>query len=1211
MNCPTCHFDNPDRNRFCGMCGAAISQLCAHCNTWNPLTYRFCGMCGTPLSGANPTAEALQRPAESEARPLRQLEGERRLSTVLMADVFNSTGILEQVGSEAWVAIMSQVLQVMEREVQRFGGVVDQFRGDGLVAFFGSQQAHEDDPERGVLAALGIQQAIKEHAAQVETEHGLAISVRVGVNTGELIRTSVGEGPQRQLDTGMGEAITIAARLEASAEPGTSLVSHNTYRLVENRFKWLPLGAISIKGLSYPIEVYRPLSHQSSEATEAVGITQILPGPLHRAVEAEALFERIHKLSHGQGGIILLSGEKGMGKAFLLRYVREYFTNTASEQHPLTWLTGYCRSYEQSQPYSMWINLLERWIQIETDEALEARRQRLRHKLERIDSIVWTYPYLATLLSLPLEDEYSEWLRNMSVEELKKLIFRAVQGWVEALAQNEPVLLAFAYIQWADDTSLDLLKTCLPFCKRLPLLFLFTYHSGLDPALEKFRHELQHSYPQQLSALELQPFDAAQSQALIDALIGVDVLSENALALVVQQAEGNPYYIKELLHQMMEEGILQRDDQGLWRETRPVSSLDLPNSLQGLLLTRIDRLSPTERQVIQAAAVVGTVFWHEVLNKLFERPDLVNATLEQLLEKQLIHIRHQSHDLGIEYAFSPSLIRDVLYDSLLSSQRVQLHLQVADAIASCLPAETLRRYDSLVAYHYRNAHQHQKELFFILLAAEQARKIYANHEAIQHYTRALEILAEIEAEQKNRTDNEAPGYILLTQRFEVLNGRRQVLYTLGDIQTGRRDARALLPLADMLSDDPSWKIDALLAQPEVTDWDNREELADGLNMAEEALALSQQIGDQQREMICLLAVAEKHRLLKQNDWLALSLRALEIARSLEDCSQEVNILLSIGKAYGPDHRSEALQYLQQAFTVSQKVEDSAIQSDILQLLAFELERQGDYYRQLSECEEKRLEIARKTGKRRTEGHALMKCGQIRAIYLGDYPGGSELVAMAIETWQHTTARVFPLLRLAQICVQQKLFDKAQSLLDEAALYQDRVAEDTGRAGLALVRASLYNLIGGESALASAIHEAGRIWQMSVEHLVSRQYQIAAGCILTDTHLRLAELCSDPANAREHHNQALLLSRTALEIYWEFGFVQVIECTSEEVLYRYSMALAANGRSKEANAFLQQAYTEMMRKHALIPSHTPYFRTYLNTPLHQEIESRAQKTDTNA
>lgn len=1179
------------------MCGTAIARACLQCGEWNPLNFRFCGTCGSEIQIA-----MQQKSTKVDTRPLRQLEGERRLCTVLMADVFNSTGILERVGSESWVMAMNQVLQIMEREIKRLGGIVDQFRGDGLVAFFGSQQAHEDDPERGVMAALGIQDAITEYAKQVLNEQDIRLRVRVGVNTGELIRTSMSDDPQRQMDTGMGEAITVAARMETSAEPGTVLVSQNTYRLIESHFKWQPLGEIPIKGLSYPIRAYRPISHQSADEAAPQTEKGMPAEALFRPEEAEILIRQIKHLLNGQGGIALLSGKKGMGKTFLLRYVREHFN--AEREHTketsFTWLTGYCHSFEQNQPYSMWVDLLERWLNTVGDESAEKRRERLHKKLHEYESIGWTYPYLATMLSLPIEDEYNEWLGNIPVEELKKLIFRATRSWLKTLASIEPLLLAFAYVQWADETSLELLETCLPLCERLPILFQFTHHSDLDTVSEDFRNLLHQDYSKHLVFIELQPFDKDQSRALIETTLAPHKLSKGTLELVIQQAEGNPYYINELLHQMMENNIIQRDkDSGAWHETRTVTSLDLPNSLQGLLMTRLDRLSSHERQVIQTAAVIGNVFWRDILYELFEEVEMVNIALERLLSNQLIHIRAQVHELGIEYAFTSSLIRDLLYDSLLSSQRAQLHLQIANAIANCPPPEVLRRYDGLIAHHYHNAHQHQKELFYTLLAAEQTRKVYANRDAIRHYTRALDILTEMETE----TQDEARKYILCTQRFEVLNGRRQVLYTIGDLSNGRSDARALLPLADKLSDDLSWKIDALLAQPEVTHWDNRDELADGMAMAEDALTLAEQIGDLQRKMICLLEVAEKHRLLKQNDWLDMTQRALEIARSLNDRLQEVNILLIIGKAYGPEHRSDALQYLQQAFVASKKLEDSATQANVLQLLASELERQGDYYRQLTECEERRLEISRETGNRRSEGHALMKCGQIRALYLGDSEGGSKYIKEALESWQNISARIFPLLRLAQIRIQQRQLSEAQNILQEATQHQDSIAEDTGRAGVWLGQA-LLNLQSnkGKQALITAINEATQVWQMVTDEILSRQYKIAAGCILVAAHLSLSKLLKESLQKQEHCQKAQEISRAALEIYWEFGFVQVAECTSEEVLYRHSQALHANKHNEEASSFLQQAYTEMMRKHALIPPNSEFYQTYLNIPLHQEIQT---------
>jgi len=1181
------------------MCGEAISRPCARCGAWNPMNYRYCGICGTPFSSEVvylPTAST-----EQEKRSLRQLEGDRRIATVLMADVHNSTEILEKVGSETWVEIMNYVLQLMEQEIQRFGGIVDSFRGDGLLAFFGSQQAHEDDPERGVLAGLAIQSSLTAYSDSVADQQEIELRIRIGINTGELIRTSMGDGPQRQLDTGMGEAITIAARMETSAEPGTVLVSANTYRLVEPLFEWLPLGEIPVKGLSYPTQAYRPLSRLTRENES--NDTPLQPmAPLHRAAEAEQLFEQVDRLLEGHGRIVLLSGQKGMGKTYLLRYIRNYFNGKLPQI--FTWITGYCRSFEQNQPYSVWIDLLNRWLQNEPDESVEAQRHRLHIKLDEMESITWTYPYLAILLSLPLEDEYSDWLNGLPSDELKQHIFHAIQHWVEALSLQKPLLLAFAYIQWIDETSLELLNLCLSSIRHLPITFLFTSHDEQDEHIELFIKTLKTNYKDVFVSIELGPFDSEQSRALIESLLGKDVLHKNTLDLVIQQSEGNPYYITELINQMIDSGILEFDEQtDQWQQTRSITSLDLPDSLQGLLLARLDRLSNRDRQILQAAAVIGNVFWEGVLTRLFDDPKLVKNALQSLEQNEYIHTRNAYHELGTEYTFTPSLIRDVVYESLLSTQREETHLRVATALDASIPADTMRRYDSLIAYHYRNAEEHQKELLHILLAAEQARQVYANYEAIEYYSRALDILTEMECKV---TPDEMRYYALLTQHFDVLNGRRQVLYTIGDMENGRKDARALLPLANTLQDDPSWKIDALMAQPEVTHSESREELGDGLHMAEEALKLSRNIEDRQREMFCLMAVAEKKRLLQQPEWLTLAQSALKISREIGDHIQEANILLTIGKGFGPDNRVEALSYLNQALSVSKKLDDTIIQVDILQLLAFELERQGDYYRQLTECEEKRLELSHAIGWRRTEGHAMMKCGQIRGIYLGDFDGGQDLVEQALNVWQNTSARLFPLLRLAQIKINKGHLAEAQNILQEATYFRDRIAENTGRAGLGLGNAILQIAIGDQDALNKALFEAQQIWQMADDGSVSRQYQIAAACLISHADLKLSEMTEDVEQIKYHQEQALETARAALELYWNFGFVQVAECTSEEVLYRYSQALRANQQPEEAQSFLEGAYTEMMRKHTLIPPSSPYFETYLKIPLHGEIQTAVTK-----
>lgn len=347
------------------MCGAHLAQVCQSCGFANPQGYRYCGMCGAQLSGeavtsVGPLQQSMtqlpqpQLAVRTEELSLQsgpaaiQLEGERRIVTVLLTDLTGSTELLERVGSETWVELMNRVLHILESEVYRFGGEVNQFRGDGLLAFFGASSAHEDDPERAVLAALSMQQAIKLYASELAQREGIDLRMRVGVNTGEVIVASVGNSRQHSEDTAMGMAVAVAARMETAAEPGTILVSENTYRLVESQFEWQSLGEITVKGMSRPIPVYRPLAPKSDEDQQHLQVFEFSVPLIGRDTEFQTLKRCVEDLYNGHGQIVMLVGDKGMGKSFLVNEVHQYFTRlgallveshaeTLSSAPPLTW----------------------------------------------------------------------------------------------------------------------------------------------------------------------------------------------------------------------------------------------------------------------------------------------------------------------------------------------------------------------------------------------------------------------------------------------------------------------------------------------------------------------------------------------------------------------------------------------------------------------------------------------------------------------------------------------------------------------------------------------------------------------------------------------------------------------------------------------------------------------------------------------------------
>lgn len=1229
MKCPNCGFDNPPGMKFCGMCGTRLALACPACDFANPPDFRFCGQCGTPLT-EEPAPMPRPRPpslVEGQGSTLSaptpptdlptSLEGERRPATIILADVTGSTDLLEQIGTEAWVEIMNRLLYILEAEVYHFGGEVDQFRGDGLVAFFGAKSAHEDDPERAVLAGLAMQTAIKPYAAELIEQEYMDLQLRVGINTGEVIVASVGDSRQHSEDTAMGAGLALAARMETAAEPGTVLVSENTYRLVESQFEWQPLGEITVKGVNQPVAVYRPLAPRADaehlHRLQTHGLSIPLIG---REIEFQALKNCVQDLYAGRGGIVMVTGDKGLGKSFLVAEVRHHFarhgallaeahdTNTPPPS-PLTWLRGRCRSYDQSWPYSMWLDLLRGWLGMRNEEPQEETRDRLRHQTKLLwgDRLAEFYPYLATFLALPLEDTFAERVKHLDAEGLRQRFFFALRGWVEAMAKRGPLVLAFADVHWADTTSLDLLKYCLPLCDNETLLWLIVFRPDRTAPVWEFRHRVETEYPHRVTTLTLPPLTEIQSSEFVDRLIGPATLPAETHALVLDKAEGNPYYIGELIRSLIAQGVLvQEAETGQWHATRAVVSLDLPDTLQSLLLARIDRLSSEERQVLQMAAVIGSVFWSNVLQALAGDATPLRAHLTALQRAQLIHERGRVPNLGMKYIFKSNLIRDAAYDSLLSAQRVAYHLKAAEFLEDLCGLETLTPYYGLLAYHYRQAGNSRKELFYTVQAAEQAKKIYANVEALEHYTRALELLDEMETQAAHENGNRL--YAIRTQRFEVLNGRREVFYIRGDFEAGRADAQALLPLAHQLDDDPVWMIDALLEQPGVANWKSREELDAGISIAERALTLAQQLGDSRREMQSLVVIANQRLWVNDPTAWELAERALALARQLGDQSYEADILIGMGRVYAwSDQPERGMEYLEAALPICQTLDDKMAEMNLLNLIGLQFERSGDYYRLLTEYHQKRLHISREIGHRPMEGDALMHCGQIQSLRLGNYEAGLALLEECLRLWEGFPGELIALLRVAQIQAAQGRYDEALATIERARHIGEQNVRDMGRAGLRLVSAILYNGLGDEDHLREALELAAQTSQLVTDAPLTQQYKMAAACESAAAHLGLAECAADETERQAHLDQSLESSQVALDIYQHFGFVQIIECASEKILYRHSLALAANGHAAEAAEYLQRAYDEMTRKHDLIPPDSPFRRTYLKSiPLHRAIRA---------
>ena len=1248
MNCPNCGFEVPQEMRFCGKCGTAVTLVCQECSYVNPANYNFCGMCGTALTPieagirqplpvkvqttvSTPQVPGLITQEASSAGPgegAAALSGERRVATVIFADVTGSTELLEKIGTESWVEVMNNVFQVLEAEIYRYGGEVAQFRGDGLVAFFGVKIANEDDPERAVLCSLAMQKALVPVAAELEKNKGDKLAMRVGVNTGEVIVTSVGDTKYSE-DTAMGEALTVASRMETSAKPGTVLVSDNTYRLVSDLFEWEPIGEISVKGLSQPMPVYRPTAPNKTvepgQDARAFGFT---PGIIGRNAEQQILKKSIEDLNAGIGGIARITGVKGMGKSFLVDQVRQHFMrqnaliaviqgrepdqNTQQEEasppnQPIQWMHGRCRSYGHLRPYSIWLDLIYGWLGSQSENHASEVTAVLRAQIERLwdTDVEKEYPNLATFLSSPSEETGTESLRHMDAEGLKRQLFQTIRDWIENLTHQGPLVISFSDTQWADASSLTLLDYCLPLCDTHPILWLISYRPDRDSPIWEFEHHLETNYPHRMVHIPMPPLTEEKSAEFIDLFLGKEVLLPDTRDLIIKKSEGNPYFIKELIYSLIMQGALTREDNyGAWKQEKPVTSLDLPDSLQSLLMARIDRLAQGERRTLQMAASIGSIFWLNALQEL-ALPDISAKVLQnELIALQragLIYERANVEDLGMEYVFDSSLIRDVVYESLLSNQRTTYHLKIAEYFEDLVFREGKRRYYNILAHHYRLAGNINKELFYTLQAAQHAQNIYANVEALGYYSRALDLLDQIEKE----TPDQGPKHFAIqTQKFEALNGRRAVHFLMGNLEKGWEDAQALLPLARKMEEDPSWLIDALLEQPGVSAPDNLKELEQGLHLSAEALELAVKIGDKRREMNCLLAIASQKNLLNDPAWVEIGDKALALSRELHDRHYEAMILLGLGHAYvGRDELEKGMGYLNAALPICQELNDRVAEMTLLRVMGAQHERTGNHYRRLVDYEQKRLKIAREIGNRFEEANSLMFCGQIQALNLGDLEEGLTLTQESLDILEAVSGKVFPLLRKAQILIALNQFKGAQEALDTASPFAELNIYDLCRVGLKMVKTLLYNALGDKDSLQNALKITSEISEMSQNELVSRQYLMAAACESSVSYLGLAQYSTSEKESGEFLQKSVEASQKAVDIYNSFNYVNIIECSTEKIYFVHSEALAANHRQTEADEFMEKAYAEMMRVYDFIPRENYYRKTFMeNIDTHRKIRA---------
>ena len=697
---------------------------CPRCQTANPEGARFCLNCGNQL--------------EVPAR----VEGERKYVTVLFADVVDSTGLGERLDPEQVAEIMNGAIAFFNASVTKYGGTVARLLGDAILAFFGAPVAHEDDAERAVRAGLNIQAAAREYAEAVRRSYGVDFDVRVGINTGLAVLAAVGDEIKTEY-TAMGDTTNVASRLQSAAEPGTVLISADTYHLVKQLFEFKPRGATEVRGKSARIETFEVLAPRNVpgkvRGLEGEGLSSPLVG---RAAEFDLVRDKLEEVREGRGAFVAVMGEAGLGKSRLLAEVRK--SATAEAMPPVAWLEGRALSYEQAVTYYPWRQAIREAIDAREGETPET----VREKLHRDPGYGMLPEDEARFLEVILSVESDETLKEASLLEgdaLVEHITSATRSFLRARAEVMPTVIVLDDLHWADTASLDLLLSVVDMVGDLPLLVTCLLRPDKDApswsAIERARGELGSSY----SEILLEPLDAAHSQELLGNLLYIEDLPESVRNLILNKAEGNPFFVEEVIRTLIDsEYIVQENNH--WRATREIVNVSIPDTLSGVLSARIDRLPENTKHVAQTAAVLGRIFAQRALTAtclaapLSERIEDVEPHLGVLTYEELV--RERVHDPELEYIFKHALTQEAAYELLLIRRRKELHRRAGEALEELYP-EQRGELASALAYHFRLGEDWQRAADYAMGAGEQAVKVYGMREALAYYDNAYEVLKKL------------------------------------------------------------------------------------------------------------------------------------------------------------------------------------------------------------------------------------------------------------------------------------------------------------------------------------------------------------------------------------------------------------------------------------------------------------------------------------
>jgi class 3 adenylate cyclase/tetratricopeptide (TPR) repeat protein len=865
------------------------------------------------------------------ARQSHAMQGERRVVTMLFCDVKGSTHMAEQLDPEEWAEIMHEAFQYLVRPVYRYEGTVARLMGDALLAFFGAPIAHEDDPERAVLAGLDILRQVKPFCDEIRDTYGMDFNVRIGINTGPVVVGEIGSDLAMEY-TAMGDAANLAARMEQTALPGSVQISEHTHKLIAPLFEFEPLGAIEVKGKGQPVRAFRVMGRKQSPGRTR-GLAGLGSPLVGREKEMAVLRATLADLDAGRGGIVCLIGEAGLGKSRLIEEAKR--DRLAGGAHGGPWITARGISYDMGRPYAVTQQLLRGLTGVLEGDSEPAARAKIERALEAVEGEKRGEVAAAIELLLGVGEQNE--LTKLEGEALKRKLFAAVEKAMAAVAGKGGLILVLDDLHWADDASVELVLHLFRLTNRSPVLFLCAFRPHRHSAGWRVKLGAETDYPHRYQEVELAPLTTEDSDHLVSSLLEIADLPAAMREIILRKAEGNPFFVEEVIRALMEEEVLVRSEDGThWVAAKPIEEIVIPDNLQALLVSRIDRLTEDVRSTLQYAAVIGRSFYLQVLELVTHLQEQLDEHLNVLQRVELI--REVARLPEVEYVFRHELTRDAAYETILRRQRRQFHRQVGEALERLYPTR-LEEFASRLAHHFEQAGDGEKALRYSRLAGDAAARLYANVEAIEHYSKAIQLA------RKEGAPRDALRHLYLSRgrSYEVSGRYDEALENYQELETIGQEAV-----------DTSLELAALI--PQVTIYaipTARMDHARGHELAERALRLAEASGDPRGQSKALWNMLLLARFGGDSEQArAAGERALKIAEEHnlpEETAYAAHDLAQVYMGFG--ELEKTLTLLDQAAQIWRETGNLPMLADGLGGSAFALLERGEYERAMQNAEE--------------------------------------------------------------------------------------------------------------------------------------------------------------------------------------------------------------------------------------------------------------------